>query len=302
MPQKSEKKSAEGSVLPEGSSVYDFLYHDARRVGSILSQLGQFGQLLNLKHKQGSGETSTTKSTLGGTGGVPGVGSATAGGEDAHAEAYDENLESTYDPLWVNALNLYEKLDQAGLLIRNIRGARIGQFVLASGVLSVIDLQLLQQAWSTKSIKDLVTKGMPPPDQSGTQQERAAARRQFEQFKALIFDMLPILPHVVQANVSTDFGNVWATLSDEAMVTSAKALILRNGVVVPGTWHMLGILDAIASDESAPQDELLASLAFGGSPMGQAAISLQPATRSLMGRPPGTFAMTPVLIFREVSA
>jgi hypothetical protein len=308
---KPETKSGAGSAPQGASYVYDFLYHDARRVGSILSQLGKFGHLQGLKHRKGTAEGSASKAKSAASGGVPaGVLKLGADNEHQHDERHDEALESSYDPLWLNALDLYEKLDEFGLLVRDLSKARIGQFVLATGDLAVIDLGLLKGAWSAKTVKELLGNGAKAQaDQSLPYKEKVAAQKQLDQNTALMFELLPILPHAVQANIWNGSQCIWATLSADAMVTSATELILRHGVMVSGVWNMLGILDAIpGGDGEKPHpelgvtaDQIASVLAFGASPLGQAAIAFQPMTRFMAGRPSSAFAMTPVLIFREVS-
>lgn len=303
------KQSKEASGLPAESYVYDFLYHDARRVGSFLSQLGKYGHLQSLTHRQSSGEGISSRAAISGSGGVPGVGSAGATGEDEETQHHDQGLETSYDPLWSNALDLYEELDKRKLIKRDVTTSGIGQFVLVSGTLSIIDLKVLQKAWKAPSVKKLMAAGIPKPDQSLPPAQRAQAKQASEQNTALMFDMLPIMPHLVQANINDGKNNTWATLSDYSLVTSAEEIGLRHGTTLSGTWNMLGILDAVPGgdgDEKVPGlDITIAQLssiaAFGSTPIGQAAIAFGPMTRTMMGRPSTSFAMTPILIFREVS-
>jgi phage gp16-like protein len=67
MSAKSEKTSTEGLDRPERDSVNDFLYNDARRIASFLSQFDKDGHLTALVRTQGI--TESTGSNYGGTGG-----------------------------------------------------------------------------------------------------------------------------------------------------------------------------------------------------------------------------------------
>lgn len=140
---KPEKKSDEASGLQAGSYVYDFLYHDARRVASLLAQFGHYGQLTSVEHSKSTTASAGSKTRMQASGGLPGVASA-GGHQDAEAgEKADDAVRAVYDPLWVNALDLYERLDADGFLSRD-GGTGMGQFIVATGQLTVLDMSLLK--------------------------------------------------------------------------------------------------------------------------------------------------------------
>jgi hypothetical protein len=87
----------------------------------------------------------------------------------------------------------------------------------------------------------------------------------------------------------------------------AADIVLKHGSIVPGKWFMLGVLDGLPDYAANPDrpGELnegeLAVVRLADTVAGKAVAHLAPITRNLLGRPRGTFAMTPLMIFRQVS-
>ena len=66
--------------------------------------------------------------------------------------------ERLYDPLWTNARALLDYLEGGGLINRDIATARIGQFVIASGDLSVLNAAGMAKTWVSTSLRDILLK------------------------------------------------------------------------------------------------------------------------------------------------
>jgi hypothetical protein len=96
--------------------------------------------------------------------------------------------------------------------------------------------------------------------------------------------------------------------SPVSLVGLSTDLVLKHGAYVPGKWRMLGVLDARPESEVDPAnagqlnnlEKAVANLA--GTPIGRVTAQLSPQVRRLLGRPRLAFGMTPLLIFRGVSA
>ena len=86
------------------------------------------------------------------------------------------------------------------------------------------------------------------------------------------------------------------------MVTKTSDLLLKHGSIIQGEWAIVGVLDAMP-DGGAPAEGYDAEFAslLGGSVIGTAAAHLGPVARNMLGRPAGSYGMTPLLIFREIS-
>lgn len=300
---------------PTTDSVYDFLYQDVRRIASFLGQMDPSGHLTSLKQTESAETGSGMKSAANVSGGVV-VARGGASFEDQRNAVEREGLERTYDPLWANALTFLDMLDERGMIQRAVQSARIGQFVLIRGSLMLLDMGAMKAAWDIPAVKKAVLNGMNNPanttnaGQSGVSPSNRKQRRAAQQQTALdntelLFAMLKLMPHPIQARLLSSEADVWCCLNDDAIVGRASDLMLKHGVLIAGEWSMVGVLDAFPFDPDATTDngqpivEMLAAVT--GTQVGQLVANLAPLARSLLGRPPGSFGVTPLLIFREIS-
>lgn len=267
------------SAPTERSSVYDFLYHDPRRIASFLSQFIQYGQPQSLSRSESTGENTSTKHAVTGRAII-----LTGSGETAASESANKALTTTYDPLWQNALALLDYLHQRKLIQRNIAQARIGQFVLVQGELDVVNLGTLGRAWNEGPFKKLAlaAAGVAPGKRKGQQRDEIEAGLSF----------IGLLPHSIHATLRGAIS-AWCCLQSAGMVVSADDLLLKHGVTVQGNWALLGILDA------CPGPQPVASQSQGVGDLVGLMRMLAPAARELLGRPRDHYGVTPLLIFRE---
>ena len=275
-------ESDAASALPDRSSVYDFLYHDPRRIASFLAQFTQYGHLKSLSRSESTTEAASDKGVVTGSAGVPVVGSVSGSDETTASESVTEALTTTYDPLWANALALLDHLTQHRLIGRDITRASIGQFVLAHGGLDIVNLGTLRAAWDENPIRKLLTAGA-----GGGKEQRAVMEAGIS--------FLRMLPHSIQAALRGE-NTVWCCLQNDGMTTPADDLLLKHGIAVRGKWSLLGILDAVP-DSEAPADDLPPG---AGDNVATLMRALAPVARQLLGRPPDHYGVTPLLIFREI--
>jgi hypothetical protein len=109
--QKNDANASEGRPRdPENSSVYDFLYHDARRIAAFLAQFETYGVLQGVKSHESVGRSSATKATA--NAGIDFANLARGGMAVDGTVTDDERdaAERTYDPLWRNATALLDYL------------------------------------------------------------------------------------------------------------------------------------------------------------------------------------------------
>ena len=312
---------------PESDSVYDFLYHDARRVGSFLAQFDEAGHLQQVTQSEGAmrGSKRGWKAAAGGS--LPGVGGLNVSAERGPEKGGFEGSERVYDPLWANARTLLDFLYERDMVRRELEGARIGQFVLASGPLTVMDLTLWQGLWSLPALREALSESVteqqqetarggqtPPQNRAERRRGRASTAAQTPAKSTMEHQLegglalIGMLPHTIQARLRDDSGAaVWCSLREDGLVVSASDLTLKHGVTVSGRWNMLGVLDAMpeidAAGEVTPSGIEAAQdlISFGASPFGDLMLHLTPAIRGLLGRPANAYGMTPLLIFREIA-
>lgn len=307
VPQSEANDSGPLSEAPQGASVFDFLYHDVRRVGSFLAQFETYGVPSQVKATESASRSEGSRTTAGGGVDVLTFVKAQAGLEMTAGNEERDTAERTYDPLWTNARTLLDYLASHDLVQRDLWAARLGQFVLAQGTLIVLDLAMLRTAWEKPTVKKLLNRSSQHavaarPHGGGKGQGGSNSDAQ------LLIEMLTILPHSIQAHLVGTNYSVWCTLSEESLTGLSSDLVLKHGAFVPGEWRMLGILDALPdpkyeapAGETTPEsiDEVVAANA--GTSMGTVAAQLAPVARELLGRPRTSFGITPLLIFREVS-
>lgn len=285
--------SPAASDQPENDSVFDFLYHDAQRVGSFLGQFDPSG-VAHSRKRANQVSKATSDQSSGNLSVNVGVAKGQIGDQGAISAGSQQSAETTYDPLWANARAFLDYLTQRNLLEDDLYGARIGQFVLFKGALSVIDTGVMKKAYNLPffrravGINDAAAKGKPGV--------KAAPANDLE----FAFEMLGILPHQAQASIASPSASVWASLKDESLAISTADLLLKHGVTIPGEWAIVGILDAqpdIVTDLENPE--------FGSDAAGAIALLMRviaPIARRILGRPEDAFGVTPLLIFRQVEA
>lgn len=273
---------------PEKSSIFDFMYHDTRRVGAFLAQFETYGVPLSVKSNESAGRQSSRK--MSGTIGGNAIG-LIKGQTSLNIENTDderEGAERAYDPLWVNARLLLDHLQSSGRLHTKLENAGLGSVVSFSGAISFADLTLIRKAWDLKTVKAAVGIGL------AHSRKTRNIKNSEENALNQIFEMLSILPHSVQAQFS-GADQVWCSLDESNLIGSASDVILKHGSEIPGEWHCLGILDARPSVEWIPPPDIQSdgtitsiSTVFAG------------VTRQLLGRPDASYGVTPIMIFREV--
>ena len=279
----------------KADSVYDFLYFDLPRIQIFNSQFSQYGHLTELTR---STETSSTS----------------GGGFDlkvARADASEgeqTGISKKYQAQFVAPLTF---LDHAkGMIVRDITRAGIGHFVLATGSLRILDLMMLKNAWDLASVKTLATRGAQSVSQNNpanqSRQERRAKQRRNDvndpaSTMNFVFEMLRIMPHSLQGQMESGLNQIWSSMRAEGFITQPNDLLLNHGIELSGQWNLVGILDATPAPEKpipAPKvvDPNTHSL------VGNLALTIQPLARQMLGRPAGSYGVTPLLIFREVGS
>jgi hypothetical protein len=208
--------------------------------------------------------------TVLGTGGQGGIGF-----ERGPAEQGSEATERIYDPLWSNALALLDYLESANLICRDTTAGRLGQFVLASGSLSVLNPTALPKLWESTHFRNQavatavegqkVLWNANPEIIALSPRNRAAAEKAFlktvETNSRAAMDLLPSFPHSAQCMIKGVNFSLWSSLSKQ--------------VVIPFTGvpsHFETMIRNISN-----------------------------LARTTLGRPPDAYGATALLLFREVS-
>lgn len=291
----------------EAEPLYDFLYHDSRRIASFLSQFDNNGLLTGLTKAESASKNAKRGKKVGLGGEAPLLGGAKVEFELSPSEAGSESTERAYDPFWVNARQFLSTLTERKMIQPDIGEANIGQFVRATGYLSIHDLAMLKEAWKAPSIQRKLKGGAGLGQKMGnmTSAQKAAAREQQENTD-LFLDMIQIMPHTVHARLLTKVGEnaglVWCTLNQDNLVAPASDIALTYGDTMSGKWSIIGILSAYPEFLTPDLSQQYDNDDFGltQSVIGQVSKLLAPIVRVTLGRPAAAHAVTPLLIFRDL--
>ncbi|QVQ38078.1 hypothetical protein KHQ08_08870 [Pseudochrobactrum algeriensis] len=293
-------------------SVFDFLYYDARRVGSFLSQFDDNGHMNGLTKSESIQQSTSDTATAEGEGSIPLIAKTKGSYVGNVSSSNSEAGTWSYDPFWVNALSFLDFLEQRGNLCRDLQQARMGSLALIPGRLFVRDLRLIQKIFGLQSLRSQ----FQPQEPKSNRKARRSHGVQSDESDAsspLGLELLGLLPHAIQAEVQSFDGTVWCSLNEADLVVDSSDLFLKHGVHVPGEWNILGIIDAIPSRNNDPVSamgdyhsaqsglkgnfgslESLVANGFGGLIDG-----VVPMARMLLGRRDHQFGVTPLLIFRK---
>ena len=122
------------------NSVFDFLYSDTRRVKSWVAQLYPDGVLASHSRTSQTGESKGNEISceIDAAGVNALVADAKVKGSAKAASKTDESQSSShsksFDASWSLELDLLDKLDDLGMINRDISSASIGSLILVSGV------------------------------------------------------------------------------------------------------------------------------------------------------------------------
>jgi hypothetical protein len=220
-----------------------------------------------------------------------------------------DGLERIIDPLWANAIDLLNLVEQRGILHRDAAKARIGQFVIVSGDLGLIDLSQLKLIWESAELRNMCERIMAAATKNDPQGEalvktfisqnnKSTSEKDFLALAKMMINVFKDLPESIQGRVSDESGNLFSfSLREDGLISNPTDLFLKHGIVISGKWAVMGILDAqpdSLTDQSNPPGQFLG---LTGNPL----VGLLNATAILgrmAGRPDNAFGITPLLIFR----
>lgn len=269
--------------LLDTECVFDFIYLDAARLAQYLSQLDPNGALTGLKTSQSLSERhdATGRASI-----------AVATASFVEGGTVSEALERTFDASWSLPLSVMDRFDELGYLTREASHCRIGQLLLVSGHIQILDIRLLKDLWpfALKAAANSADGG------NRSRKSGTAAQKRVEEEIRTVSEGLKLLPHALQLHVLTTDAVLWATLAPERMVISADDFILKHGSAVPGEWNILAILDSFAPINAVP--------IWGDLGISQISTAMMQACeqiRTAFGRPEGTIAITPLAIFRKLT-
>lgn len=278
-------------------SIFDIIYLDRPRVESYFAQLFPEGTLTAIKSSISEGDNSRQDIHL-----SLGV----VKGQMQDSMIASKTLERQYDAAWTLPITLANRLDEQGFLYRDLETAPLGQLILLSGGLQIVDIRMLKDMW--EPLARFLAPENPP--QNNRHQQRAAEKAPSppemppgSEFDEKVASLMRLVPHALQLNFCAGENLVWSTLEPAMMAVTAEDFALKHGTIVPGEWHMIAVLDRRPDhkeNEMAHEQMLLSALEQAEADLTFGVMELLDQLRGLVGRPSVAYGATPIMIFRAL--
>lgn len=265
--------------------LFDFIYLNRPKLASYSAQLFDDGVLTSLKNTKQIQESKGAKF----------AGNAVVAKADIHGqESNQESSEWLYDSSWSVPLNVIDRLDEEGFILRNLSQAAIGQMVLVQGKVQVLDVRMLKRMW--KPALGFLQLQLPR-----TSKQKVEQQKQEQNLRAL-FEVVEQIQDVSLLLLDMGDEQAWMTLPVEHMIINADDLAMKHGARVMGEWYVLAVLDAKPEgEETGAMEEVHDDSETMNQKMFVAMRQMSNVIRTIIGRPASAYGLTPVAIFRKVS-
>lgn len=259
-------------------SLYDYFYLDTNRIKSLIAQLDNGRVLISFK----SAKSSSDKSAHTASAKIPFV-TAGVSGEDSASK----NSERTYDPSFNHPFDLLSVLQERNLLKNSLSECSLGDIVLINGKMSLFDAKMVIDAFPfIKKMMGTVLGGKGKPDKDTQNAIKHST------------DMLSLLPQTTQIDfLDTEENPVWMSVDASNLSISTGDIALKYGPNIPGSWYILGILDAKPENNSTSDTDTPMSY---GSDFKAGFAPMLGMIKQMAGRPDNNYGITPIIIFRAI--
>lgn len=274
---------------PITKSLFDFIYLDRDKLGSLYAQIFEHGLLLTSKHTRNHSDTTGSKSTSGlkmeakADALLAGAKAETSGNQENHTNRIAGiGAEDTYDAYYATPINLLNKLDELGFINRGLNeNSQYGQIVLISGEVRLSDIGIIRDLWY--------------PMNERIFKEASKDAKMAKEAKNNLNSMNNLKPLVESLSkniiftLQTENYSAWSNLKREFVLIETQDFILKNSEWIPGKWFCLGIIDSLPSDSNRFED--------------RDGVNVNTAlreARSFFEVNPNYFGITPIVIFRNI--
>ncbi|MGZ8907883.1 MAG: DUF6414 family protein [Methylobacter sp.] len=266
---------------PSIDSIYDFIYLDTKRLTSFLAQLDDDGVLLSIKKTKHIEEEQKNLGSLGLTG-------TRATTEDN--TTLSKQSEKHYDSSIVAMYDVINRLDELGFIKKSISATAMGQLLLCSGTITFHDIRMMRDLWDP-IMKHVINQQV---SQAVSKHDKALLQNRTKEAEHLK-SILTALPHALLMTLFSEGESLWSSLEEEHLKMNSDDITLKHGANFAGQWHVLGILDA-KPDAGSTVPRKTGNELFDGM------AEMLSIIRTTLGRPANAYGITPVAIFRTVSA
>jgi hypothetical protein len=265
--------------------IYDFIYLDTKRLTSFLAQLDDDGVLMSIKRTRHIEEEQKNLGSVG-------VNVATRATTEDNA-TIGKQSERHYDSSTVALYSVIDRLDELGFIKKGISATAMGQLLLCSGTITFQDIRMMRDLWDP-IMKMFINQ---QANQAGNKTNKSLLQNKTKEAE-YIKSILSALPHALLMTLFSEGRSLWSSLEEEHLKINSDDITLKHGANFAGTWHVLGILDA------KPDYEMESSTVphKTGNELFDGMTEILSVIRTTLGRPANAYGITPVAIFRTVSA
>ncbi|NBM11000.1 MULTISPECIES: DUF6414 family protein [unclassified Proteus (in: enterobacteria)] len=262
--------------------LYDYFYQDSGRIKSLISQMDHGGLQISFK----TVKTSSDKSSHNASVKIPFV-KAGLSAEDSATKSSEKSYDSTFN----HPLNLLSILQKNEMLKTSLSTCALGDVVLINGSISVFDTKMAVDAMP------FLKKMMATVNGSN----KGKRDKEMENAIKHSVDMFSILPTSTQIDlVDTEKNSVWMSVDANNLTINTGDIVLKYGAKIPGTWYMLGIVDAKPDAQYNDNDNFIDN-AIHHNDLKSGFAEMFDLIKSMAGRPNEAYGITPIIIFRSVS-
>lgn len=269
-------------------SLYDFLYVDNQRASSLLAQMHGPGVVTSIKHVTAEIDKSVSDA---------GFDLKIVKSKIGVEETLNQTQEKSFDASWTLPINLLDKLDECGLIRRDLNGERLGSTVLCKGKMRIFDISVFQKSVPfVAKMMEMEQPKLPPK----------AKKSNFnvdDQFIApgvtfgMMKEVLNIVPNTLQVDFINEAGQtIWMTINRDYLTINPDDMVLKYGSRLPGEWYVIGFIDALPEAE----EDMTETLPFEPNLMKDGIHGMLSGIRDLAGRSGNSYGMTPLIIFRNI--
>ncbi|UOO76053.1 hypothetical protein LVJ85_08325 [Neisseria sp. Dent CA1/247] len=264
------------------NSLYDFIYINHEALSLYNAQLDKDGLLTHQVITKSVSDQQ--KNQLGAS--VKLV----SGGHEMQSSV-SESTQSNFDASRAMPLNVIRELNHRGLIQKDVEQAKLGQIVLFSGRLQIVDYALM--ASIVRPATQMHINEMPCKTPT-EKLNKKAKQAEFDAFANLIEQM----PKLIQFRLFDDHRSAWGTISSGSLMVHSLDFVMKHAITVPGQWHILAVLDALP--DGAAEMEIDKAAFKYMTQMESAYMEAFIHLRGLMGRRLEEYGVSPLAIFRKV--
>ena len=202
----------------EENCLYDFIYINHDVLEFYNAQLDKDG-LLTQSVVTHSSEDQNKQNLKGGL--------AVFSGGVENSSNIKSSRQNSFDTSKNMPLSVIRELNARGLIRDNIEQTKLGQVVLFSGRMQIVDLALMNSM--VKPSMEMQLAAM----HNSTEAHRRKRREKEAEIKSTAA-MMESLPKLLQIRVFDDEKSVWCAVRHDDMLPNTSALALKHDVTIPG--------------------------------------------------------------------